>query len=427
MVVYDHATWHVAYQSRQALPMTEAMQLCILLIQFHFSRAHELSTVAFSPVFLLPSWSFGSFEYYFEPYLADVLFQQMLSISRAIFILLTMGTKSFTSIDSVCTKIPCDRLPYDLHLPIGLPPPMLGSVLQNPLRTMGPIWKMKLMYHSATTAISEGLFFLSTLLEARSEDYRYPWHYVLTTGSLTEDIDKFIHPPYFYRYNESYRILNHSSKVPQEETHLRHHIGLSSIFELSNAEQIVPLEDTAAEITRTTMSQGLFDVISIIVHERSRRAQLVQHSSPVTNPLTHSNQDDHVPSPIPTLYEVISSDSSLSPDSPLTTDVDTPDELSDDEEVCIVMYARNSSEELEITEAAISIDYGLRSSLFLVDNKSDSLVDSSSRSSTQSPEVIDLTYELSYPSDIITINSNQTIYADDSEEDEIIDFTIEAE
>lgn len=81
-----------------------------------------------------------------------------------------------------------------------------------------------------------------------------------------------MHPAYFYRYNDTYRILNHSAVVETRNSPsaMRNHIGLASLLDRSPPEEV---EDSSAVVSDHAVSQGLLDIIGYIAEDRERNTR----------------------------------------------------------------------------------------------------------------------------------------------------------
>lgn len=81
-----------------------------------------------------------------------------------------------------------------------------------------------------------------------------------------------MHPAYFYRYNDTYRILNHSAVVEARNSPsaMRNHIGLASLLDRSPPEEV---EDSSAVVSDHAVSQGLLDIIGYIAEDRERNTR----------------------------------------------------------------------------------------------------------------------------------------------------------
>jgi hypothetical protein len=224
-------------------PIPENYQLCQLLINIRFSTANGFANSPFLRAYVLMAWNGPGFEYYFEPYIADAVFKELLTLSRVIFIILTRGSRSFTNFENIRCLIPRSRLPTGINIPTGMPPPFLNSRFENPLLCRGPLARLEDVWNRHIATLAEGLQFLALLMNHTCTDRRYPWAWILQDRSYTEDIDPFLVPMGLYRVNSTYHIINHPSLVSDRTPFSRICISLDNMFNILDTHDTVDEED----------------------------------------------------------------------------------------------------------------------------------------------------------------------------------------
>ena len=252
----NHITVRDSYGNRNIRPMNPRLTCHLESIRRRFSEAYSFSQLIFQEHHAAATWYFFHPLYNIETRLAAEVFVTLLSLSRAIYLCMTLGQHSYHDFNDLRPIVPFSLLPDGLHVPVGLPPAALGSFSENGLFIGGTYAFVEYSFNTVTAILDESLYFLARLREKYWRDRRFfpVWDYLFPSvnegeypPSLTPDFDPHMPPVEFHHVNAMYHIMRN----PSMQEHISRfypyppHIGLGSIFIYTTGPLVPPLSPSS--------------------------------------------------------------------------------------------------------------------------------------------------------------------------------------